>query len=178
MSITALLWGVAYASMLAAAAWFDVATQRIPNQVVLYGTAMALLLAAAAGAAAFGNAVFGLLVGFAVLLPMYIAGAMGAGDVKLLAGVGAFVGFPHVLGVALASFVIAGAMALLWAVRHRRLATVLGNIQAGVTSSAIRLASGKRPTRDDFALSPVRLPYALAIGGASLVQVLLDMQGG
>ena len=39
-----------------------------------------------------GWSLVGTIVGLALLLPLYAIGGMGAGDVKLLAGVGAWVG--------------------------------------------------------------------------------------
>jgi prepilin peptidase CpaA len=48
--------------------------------------------AACFGWAGLGWSVLGTVVGLALLLPVYAIGGMGAGDVKLLAGVGAWVG--------------------------------------------------------------------------------------
>jgi prepilin peptidase CpaA len=50
----------------------------------------------------------GLLVGFAVLLPFHLLGGVGAGDVKLMAGVGAWLGAPFALGLFLVSSLAAG----------------------------------------------------------------------
>ena len=44
-----------------------------------------------------GWSLVGLAVGLALLLPLYAIGGMGAGDVKLLAGVGAWMGASHTL---------------------------------------------------------------------------------
>jgi prepilin peptidase CpaA len=60
------------------------------------------LAASAAGAAA----------GFAVLILFYILGGMGAGDVKLLTAVGAWLGLPLVFYVFIASSLAAGVYAL------------------------------------------------------------------
>ncbi|MFM7161592.1 MAG: prepilin peptidase, partial [Planctomycetaceae bacterium] len=68
--------------------------------------------------AGLGHALAGSLVGAAVLLPVYIRGGMGAGDVKMLAAVGAWLGPLPVLGV----FLVAGLAAGAWSVvvlRHR-----------------------------------------------------------
>ena len=45
-----------------------------------------------AGWQGLGDSVLGTLAGLAMLMPLYAIGGMGAGDVKLLAGVGAWVG--------------------------------------------------------------------------------------
>jgi prepilin peptidase CpaA len=51
--------------------------------------------------------VAGVAVGLAVLLPFFITGVMGAGDVKLLAAVGAWIGPTNTLYV----FCVAGDLA-------------------------------------------------------------------
>ena len=60
------------------------------------------------GAAALGNSVQGMLVGFAILIVFYILGGMGAGDVKLMAAIGAWLGMPLTLYVFFASAVAGG----------------------------------------------------------------------
>ena len=80
-------------SMVAVAIFFDVRSERIPNWLIATGTVVALALHAV-NSGAFGllTSVGGLSVAMAMLLPFYITGVMGAGDVKLMAAVGAFTG--------------------------------------------------------------------------------------
>jgi prepilin peptidase CpaA len=70
-----------------------------------------------AGWAGLGGSLAGTLVGLALLFPAYAVGGMGAGDVKLLAGVGAWIGgtmtFFAFCFSAIAGGVIALAMVLL-----------------------------------------------------------------
>ncbi len=79
--------------MLAGAIYFDVRTERIPNLLVAAGTVVALTFHAV-NSGTFGllTSVGGLFIAMAMLLPFYITGVMGAGDVKLMAAVGAFTG--------------------------------------------------------------------------------------
>ena len=63
----------------------------------------------------------GVLFGFGVLILPYLTGGMGAGDVKLLAGIGAWIGMPYTLYVFLASSLAAGAYALLLVIVRGRL---------------------------------------------------------
>jgi prepilin peptidase CpaA len=59
-----------------------------------------------------GWSLLGTIVGLALLLPAYAIGGMGAGDVKLLAGVGAWVGATDTFYAFCVSAVIGGAIAV------------------------------------------------------------------
>jgi prepilin peptidase CpaA len=63
---------------------------------------------------------FGTAVGLALLLPAYAIGGMGAGDVKLLAGVGAWVWYKDVLYAFAASAIVGGIIAVLMVVARRK----------------------------------------------------------
>jgi prepilin peptidase CpaA len=81
------------------------------------------------GAAALGVSLLGALFGFGVLLFLYLLGGMGAGDVKLLAAVGAWLGLPHVVVVFLASSLAAGLYALVLIVVYRTAGDTWGNLK-------------------------------------------------
>lgn len=71
----------------------DLRTHRIPNVLSLGGLAIALVLQVTKGGtdgllAGLG----GMAIGLALFLPFYMLRAMGAGDVKMMAAVGAFLG--------------------------------------------------------------------------------------
>jgi prepilin peptidase CpaA len=66
-----------------------------------------------------GWSLAGTAVGLALLLPAYAIGGMGAGDVKLLAGVGAWVGGTITLYAFCASAIIGGAIAVLMVLYRR-----------------------------------------------------------
>ena len=59
-----------------------------------------------------GTSALGVLFGFAVLLVPYAMGGVGAGDVKLMAAVGAWLGMPMTLYVFAASALASGAYAM------------------------------------------------------------------
>jgi prepilin peptidase CpaA len=74
-------------------AWGDLRTYRIPNYLTL-GTALAGIIfqVAVNGISGAGSGMLGLALGFFLLFPVYLLGGMGAGDVKALAALGAWLG--------------------------------------------------------------------------------------
>jgi prepilin peptidase CpaA len=74
-------------------AWGDIKTHRIPNYLT-FGTALAGLACGLIfhGWHGLANAFLGMLLGFAFLILPYMWGGMGAGDVKALAALGAWLG--------------------------------------------------------------------------------------
>lgn len=71
----------------------DIRNHRVPNWLTFSGMVVGLASYFLTGG--FGGLLFsaeGLILGFALLIPFYMAGGMGAGDVKLLAAVGALLG--------------------------------------------------------------------------------------
>jgi prepilin peptidase CpaA len=74
-------------------AWGDVRGRRIPNYLTL-GTALAGLgfQFGTHGWPGLGQGLLGLGLGFALLIVFYLKGGMGAGDVKALAALGAWLG--------------------------------------------------------------------------------------
>jgi len=95
------------------AAVTDIIGQRVPNWLTLSALLLAVTLhtiASGTDGLLFSLAGFG--AGFALLIPFYALGGMGAGDVKLLAAVGAFMGAKQVLWV----FIFAGLFGGLYAV--------------------------------------------------------------
>ena len=74
-------------------AWGDLRTRRIPNYLTL-GTAVAGLAFnfMSQGISGLADGFLGMILGFACLILPYLWGGMGAGDVKALAALGAWLG--------------------------------------------------------------------------------------
>ena len=72
----------------------------------------------------------GTAVGLALLLPAYAIGGMGAGDVKLLAALGAWLGPSAAFWMAIYASMAGGVLAVVVALRHNYLARALKNIGA------------------------------------------------
>src|SRR5476651_2638973 len=92
----------------------DLAVRKIPNVLVLTGFVLALILQLLQGAhwTPVLTWMAGAFAGFFLFLPLYLVRGMAAGDVKLMAMVGAFVGPLAALRIGLLVFLIGGVMAL------------------------------------------------------------------
>ena len=90
----------------------DLRTRRIPNWVTLGGAVAGIVCAASTGWRGLGMALTGAAVGFLVMWPLHRCGAMGGGDVKLMAAFGTLLGPAGILAAAVFG-AIAGAI---WAV--------------------------------------------------------------
>ena len=177
------LWG-----LLAAAVWHDVRSRRIPNRLVFPGALLGLLinslplqvdgwLAPVAAPLGLPMALAGFVVGLALLLPLYALKAMGAGDVKLLAMVGAFLGPYPVAIVMLFSLLSGGVMAVIVASWSGTLRRVTANSYHLLLQSLMRGVAGDLPRIDAPALPSGKLPYALAIATGTLIYLVLAARG-
>ncbi len=103
-----------------AAAGYDARQRRLPNWLTLGGFAGGAVYTLLTGASLLGgdpvSALLAAVVGFAALFPAYLAGWMGAGDVKLFAAMGMLGGGKVLLPTLLAGSLITGfgALALIW----------------------------------------------------------------
>ena len=86
----------------------DIDQRKISNKLVVVGLVIGVVgHAGLGGFGALALAFAGVLVGFLCLLPFYAAGGMGAGDVKLMAMCGAFLGPVYAFIAVVASLVVA-----------------------------------------------------------------------
>ncbi|MFM9433482.1 prepilin peptidase CpaA [Janthinobacterium sp. CG_23.3] len=149
----------------ATAAATDLAWRKIPNALVLAGLGAALLLQAGAPLAWLGGALTGLLL----FLPLYVLRGMAAGDVKLMAMVGAFTGAGPALLVGLATLLIGGAMALAIVLLRRRGREALANVRALLSHALWRAAGVPLAAAPPASVGGMPYGVAIALGTASLV---------
>lgn len=165
--------------LLLAAVREDVRYHRIPNPFVFWGAGLGILLnvfmpqglgfaSQLPGGGGFLSAIEGLAIGLAVMLPMYLLRAMGAGDVKLMAMVGAFLGPMDVLGAILATFLAGGVLSLAYAWKIGVLRRTLQNVWFILYSSILRVVAGSTPALDDAPETAGKFPYAVAIAVGTL----------
>lgn len=137
----------------------DVGTRRIPNWLtggtLLLGLIVNTLTGGWSGLALAGA---GAALGLALLLPFFAMNVMGAGDVKLLAALGAVVGPRELISVALYAAVAGGVLSAIILARQGRLMVTLEEI-------VVRRVP---PTRGG-----AKAPYAVAIAAGVYCSMLL-----
>lgn len=127
-------WGVVLVASLVAALW-DLKSRRIPN--VLTGPLFAVGLVQAAMFSGWDGIGSAFLASVILAMPyviLFMFAGGGAGDAKLMAGIGAWLGLQEVLAVLFFVSLFGIAMALLKAAFKGRFFAVLKNIQAMVIS--------------------------------------------
>lgn len=148
----------------------DLATRRIPNRLLLAGLACVLvlnLLSADPGAALLA-ALGGMGVGFAVFLPFYLMRGMAAGDVKLMAAVGALTGPGEAFEIAVLTWCAGGVMALLLLLLRGRMRVAFGNIGRMLLGL---MTPGVGMNASTQAKSAGSMPYGVAIAIGTVVML-------
>jgi prepilin peptidase CpaA len=163
---------VALATSLAACVT-DLRSRRIPN-VLTFGSAAAALVfqSMTAGTTGAVSASFGWAVGLAVFFIPFALGGLGAGDVKLLAALGAWLGPKDALMLALYAGVAGGVLAIVVGLARGYLRQAFVNIRLLLTHWSV---VGIRPL-DELTLShsaAPKLAYALPIFVGVVVTVWL-----
>jgi prepilin peptidase CpaA len=154
---------VAVVALGVVAAGFDLRTRRIPNALTVGAAAVApVFFAAVVGWHAVLWSVAGWCMGLLLFLPLFLLRGMGAGDVKLLAAFGAWLGPAGAWWVAIYGSIAGGVIAIPWLLCRGALGRTLGNMGALVGFWRI---AGPRPHPELTIDSPraLRLPYALPL---------------
>jgi len=157
---------VATAAGLAAA--IDLRTGRIPNPLTASVAVSGLALAAfGVSGQSMAAALSGAALGFALMLPGHFFGGTGAGDVKLLAALGAWLGPAGVVMAFLYSAIAGGVLAVAHAACRGRLALTVNR--------TARLAGGSREARQqiDRSAAASRFAYGPAIAVGAVAALLL-----
>jgi prepilin peptidase CpaA len=143
----------------------DIRTRKVPNLItgpaLLLGIGAHLAFGGTAGAL---SALAGALLAGLVLFPGWLVRWMGAGDVKLMAAVGAWLGFPSSLFAVLAALVAGGVIAVVVAVRRGILGRSLLGAARLIPGLAARVGQPGPPREE----SGLYFPFALAILVGSL----------
>jgi prepilin peptidase CpaA len=140
----------------------DLSTRRIPNRLLLAGLACAcgLRLLSPDPLSSVMGALGGMAVGLALFLPFYLVRGMAAGDVKMLAVVGAFSGAQDTLTIAVLTWCAGGVMALVLVLARGRLLLAVGNVGRMLVGLVSPGGVAAAPASQQSAGS---MPYGVAI---------------
>ena len=161
-------------------AWFDLRERRIPNVLVLPAALVGLSLHALQGWNGLWFGGKGLLIGFALLFFPYLIGAMGAGDVKFLAAIGAFVGSAGVVRVLLLALLAYPLLALGFLIQQRKVTLTFKRFARltcklfGVLIPPLRLYAARLEASDDPEIASAMSPFGLAISIGTLLALFTN----
>lgn len=173
-----------FAVLLCGSCVSDWRERRIPNALTVLGLVAALVFHAFApdGAGLFDTyrpgglglreSLLGALAALTLSALLYARGLVGAGDTKLMAAVGGFVGLAALPALLLAVMLAAGLLALIYALLDRDLVPTIGRVFGWLRwpIGVIGIAAG---TGDSLRTRPApRLPLALAIAGGCVAFAL------
>ena len=145
---------------------WDIATRRIPNWLTFPSMAAGLAWNFYAnGWRGLGGSAAGLALGAGILLPFFLMGGTGAGDVKMLAGVGAITGWWGLLRIFIYFGIFGGLVAVAVAITAGRFGAVIKN--TGHLASLLTKARWKEAEQVESAAPP--LPYGAVIAVGCLV---------
>ncbi|RJG09762.1 hypothetical protein D3879_16995 [Pseudomonas cavernicola] len=149
----------------------DLRHHRIPNLLILVGLGLGLAgQAYSAGVSGLGNGLLGMLIGFAVFLPLYALGGMAAGDVKLMAMVGSFLTPHYALWGAFFSLIAGGLCGFLIVLVRGQVQQTLGRYWL-----MLRARAYFAPAADEVAGKP--FPYSVAILLGTLTSIFWPLFG-
>lgn len=161
------------------ASWIDYAQRRVPNWLNL-----AILVAGFTvqgfyfGWSGIGTGALGMLVGFGVLIVPWMMHGMGAGDVKLMAAIGVWVGPMLALYSFALGAVIGGVAAVVMILSTGRLRMACVNIGLIMAKCSNREALfDETASAKSFGQTSQLLPYGVPLTGGTLVILAAKMFG-
>ncbi len=175
-------WHVVYAVLVPGvllASWIDYSQRRVPNWLNL-----TLILAGFVAQACFfgwmgvATGFWGMLTGLGLLIVPWLMHGMGAGDVKLLAAIGVWLGpmltlYSFVLGA-----VIGGVVAVIMIVSTGRLRLACANMALILTKCSTRkTAFSEFASAKSFGETSQLLPYGVPLTAGTLIVLVANMFG-
>ena len=141
----------------------DLRSARIPNWLTYSGLAVALLVRfAILGRRGFESGMIGMLIAGVCFFVLFVMGAMGGGDVKLMGCVGAWAGSHQVLSILLAAALAGGLLALVYVLFGQGIRKTFCNLADLIR---FRVGSGVQPhpTLNVGNSGALRVPFGVAI---------------
>ena len=145
---------------------FDLRSRRIPNWLTLGAAAAALIYALATGGfVGLRQAVLAWTVGAAIFFPLFALRGMGAGDVKLIAGLAAWLGPVEAVYLAIFASIAGGVVGVVVALSRGYLGRAFSNVWLMLTHWRV---AGPRPvpglTLQDHGVPRLAFAIPIAIG--------------
>ena len=168
-------------ALLTIASITDYRTYKIPNWLtasgILFGLVYSIFIPFSRD---FGFlwAVGGMMLGFIVMLPCYALRIMGAGDVKLMAMVGAFLGVDDCFRAIIHSFIVGGIAALGFALLNKSMTRMLQNVKNITQAMMFSVVGGYKPdVRITASQSIGKMPYGICISVGTAGYVVAKQLG-
>jgi prepilin peptidase CpaA len=175
------LFDLVIIAVIGLAAFFDMEWRRIPNWLILFGLSVALGLSGLRGMNEFYQSLLGIGVGIGVLFIPFAFRWMGAGDVKFLGVMGAFVGpylLPRVLWY---SILITGGMAIITVICRRLSMEFLTRACVDFKQAMLVLLTFGWAQAESVNATTARsrqgVPWGVGIGLGTVVAYYLDPAG-
>jgi prepilin peptidase CpaA len=156
--------GAIFTLLMVLAALGDVRTRRIPNRIVAVLAISGLIYSAFMPPSLMGalRGLGGFATGLACWLPFYAFGWLGAGDVKLFAAAGAWLGPLRTIEGSLIAALLGAVLALLWMLRSRGLKHSVETL--GIAATLPSVLTDSSPSSDRSRM----LPYGVAMAAGAL----------
>ena len=120
----------------------------------------------------------GITIGFLSMLPAYVLRIMGAGDVKLMAMVGAFLGVTDAWHAVIFSFIAGGVGAVMFAVSNKGFTRMLGNVKNMTQMMVYSAIGGFKPdVQIESSQSVGKLPYGICISIGTITYIVSKQLG-
>jgi prepilin peptidase CpaA len=174
--------GPCVVALVVVAMMYDLHARRIPNWLVGAALIAALPVQVVANSLPIGPIwwLSGALTGGLLMTPGYLIRMVGAGDVKLMAAVGALLGPRGALEAVLATAAVGGVLSLFALLQKKRLRHgVAGAMSILITMSgeAEQHARSPESSAHEKGSSVGSLPYGVAIAIGSVITLILNAQG-
>jgi prepilin peptidase CpaA len=151
----------------------DIKSRRIPNYLTGPAILLGLILHASLdGWHGLWTSFAAALICGAIFLAFYLAGGMGAGDVKLIAAVGCIAGLSNTPYLLVITSLAGGVMGIVFAMMRGRLKQTLVNVLA-LASHHKDEGLKPHPNLNVLNANNLRLPYGVAIAAGSTITFCL-----
>ncbi len=159
-----------------AAGTYDLRFRRIPNWLNLSGIVLGLgmntLLLARHGLA---MGLLGMICSLGVYVPLYLIRGMGAGDVKLMAAVGAISGPQNWLGIFIATALLGGIVSILFVLFRKRFHQTVLNLSVIIAELAHCRLPANADSRIDVRSSRAsRMPHGALIATGAIAFLIIS----